>query len=154
VLKAYKEQPTIEKHFQQFKTAYQIAPIFLKKPELIEAFFTLYFLAMLLLSLIESELYQAMKLNNMEELPLYPERRQSKKPTTEQIFRLFRDTRYDVLINSQNDKEVFAPDFSDLQCQVLDLLKVSVQSFVNEKIPDFSEIKAAMKFDEPVLDCE
>ncbi|MGF6919743.1 hypothetical protein [Paraburkholderia sp. 40] len=42
----------------------------------IEAFFTLYFLALLVQALIERELRLAMKRANIDELPLYPEQRQ------------------------------------------------------------------------------
>ncbi|MGH9955525.1 MAG: hypothetical protein ACREBC_00155, partial [Pyrinomonadaceae bacterium] len=40
-------------------------------------------------ALIERELRQAMKRQSIEELPIYPEQRQCRRPTTEQILRLF-----------------------------------------------------------------
>ena len=46
VLEAHKGQPTIEKRFEQIKTVHEIAPVFLKNSMHIEAFFTLYFLAL------------------------------------------------------------------------------------------------------------
>ena len=61
VLEAHKGQPTIEKRFEQIKTVHQIAPVFLKNTMRIEAFFTLYFLALLVQALIERELRLAMK---------------------------------------------------------------------------------------------
>ena len=89
VLQAHKGQPTIEKRFEQIKTVHEIAPVYLKNEGRIEALFTLYFLALLVQALIEREIRQAMKRNAIEQLPLYPEQRQCKRPATEQILRLF-----------------------------------------------------------------
>src|SRR6202048_4773821 len=91
---AIKGQPVIEKRLQQIKTIHEIAPVFLKNPFRIEAFFTLYFLALLVQALIERELRVAMKRVAMKrerirELPIYPEQRLCKRPTTEQVLRLF-----------------------------------------------------------------
>ena len=52
VLEAHKRQPGIEKRFQQIKTVHEIAPVFLKNEGRIEALFFLYFVALLLQSLI------------------------------------------------------------------------------------------------------
>ncbi|MGT2455355.1 hypothetical protein ACU4GI_19755 [Cupriavidus basilensis] len=79
----------IEKRFEQVKTVHEIAPVFLKDEGRIEALFTLYFLALLVQALIERELRLAMKREHIDELPLYPEQRQCRRPTTEQILRLF-----------------------------------------------------------------
>ncbi|MBK7250992.1 MAG: hypothetical protein IPI06_08975 [Gammaproteobacteria bacterium] len=43
VLEAHKAQPRLEKRFEQLKTVHEIAPVFLKNPARIEAFFTIYF---------------------------------------------------------------------------------------------------------------
>jgi transposase len=90
VLEAHKGQPTIEKRFEQVKTVHEIAPVHLHNEGRIEALFTLYFLLGLLVqALIERELRQAMTRDNLEKLPLYPEQRQCRRPTTEQILPLF-----------------------------------------------------------------
>ena len=89
VLQAHKGQPTIEKRFEQVKTVHEIAPVFLKNEGRIEALFTLYFLALLVQALIERELRLAMQREKLAQLPLYPEQRRCKHPTTEQILRLF-----------------------------------------------------------------
>jgi transposase len=72
VLEAYKGQPKIEKRFEQLKTVHEIAPVLLKNEARIEAFFTLYFLALMVQALIERELRQAMKRQSIEKLPIYP----------------------------------------------------------------------------------
>ena len=86
---AHKGQPTIEKRFEQLKTVHEIAPVFLKNPGRIEAFFTMYFFALLVQALIERELRGAMKRQQLKSLPIYPEERRCARPTTEQILRLF-----------------------------------------------------------------
>jgi transposase len=63
--------------------------VFLKDEGRIEALFTLYFLALLVQALIERELRLAMKREHIDELPLCPEQRQCRRPTTEQNLRLF-----------------------------------------------------------------
>ena len=53
VLMAHKGQPTIEKRFEQTKSVHEIAPVFLKMPERVEALFTLYFVALVVQALME-----------------------------------------------------------------------------------------------------
>ena len=124
VLTAHKGQPCIEKRFEQLKTVHEIAPVFLKNEARIEALFTLYFLALMLQALIERELRQAMKTAQIEQLPLYPEARACRRPTTEHILRLFSlAERVTVLANNKAIR-VFPPELTELQQQVLNLLGV------------------------------
>jgi transposase len=129
VLEAHKGQPTIEKRFEQIKTVHEIAPVFLKNPHRIEALFTLYFLALLVQALIERELRLAMKRERLKELPLYPEQRSCKRPTTEQILRLFSLAERHTLMRGERIAQVFPAELTDLQCQVLDLLGVPEDAF-------------------------
>jgi transposase len=124
VLAAHKGQPRIEKRFEQLKSVHEIAPVFLKNEARIEALFTLYFLALLVQSLIERELRQAMQAAHIEQLPLYPEARACRRPTTEHILRLFSlAERVSVLVNGEVVR-VFPPELTELQRQVLQLLGV------------------------------
>jgi transposase len=129
VLEAHKGQPMIEKRFEQVKTVHEIAPVFLKDEGRIEALFTLYFLALLVQALIERELRLAMKREHIDELPLYPEQRQCRRPTTEQILRLFSLAERHKLIEGARTVQVFDVPLTDLQRQVLTLLGLSEQSF-------------------------
>ena len=56
VLVAYKKQPKVEKRFSQFKTDYEVAPVYLKNVARIEALLCVYFLALVTQALIEREL--------------------------------------------------------------------------------------------------
>jgi len=129
VLQAHKGQPTIEKRFEQVKTVHEIAPVFLKNEGRIEALFTLYFLALLVQALIERELRLAMRREKLEQLPLYPEQRRCKHPTTEQILRLFSLAEHHTLRCDGRTLQVFHPELTDLQRQVLSLLGLSPQAF-------------------------
>lgn len=129
MLEAHKGQPAIEKRFEQIKTVHEIAPVFLKNPQRIEALFTLYFLALLIQALIERELRQAMQRERLKELPIYPEQRACKRPTTEQILRLFSLAERHTLLRSGRIAQVFPPELTDLQRQVLALLGVPEDAF-------------------------
>jgi transposase len=130
VLEAHKGQPTIEKRFEQIKTVHEIAPVFLKNSMRIEAFFTLYFLALLVQALIERELRLAMKRERIKELPIYPEQRLCKRPTTEQILRLFSLAERHTLLRDDTTVQSFPAQLTDLQRQTLELLGVPERAFL------------------------
>lgn len=125
ILEAHKRQPCIEKRFEQTKTVLEIAPVLLKNEGRIEGLFFLYFIALLLDGLIEREIRLSMQHEKITDLPLYPEERANAHPTTEQIFRLFSlIERHRLLDETGREIQVFDPTLSDLQKEVLRLLKV------------------------------
>lgn len=129
VLTAHKAQPHIEKRFEQLKSVHEIAPVFLKNEARIEALFTLYFLALMVQALIERELRRAMKTTGIDQLPLYPEARACRRPTTEHILRLFSlAERVSVLARGEVVR-VFPPELTELQIQVLQLLGVPLTAY-------------------------
>ncbi len=97
----------------------------LKNEARIEAFSTLYFLALMVQALIERELRQAMKHQTIEQLPIYPEQRQCRHPTTEQILRLFSLAERHTLLRGGHTVQVFD---TDLQRKVLTLLGVPLHA--------------------------
>ena len=129
VLEAHKGQPRLERRFEQLKTVHEIAPVFLKNPARIEAFFTVYFLALLIQALIERELRQTMKREQLKALPLYPEERRCAHPTTEQVLRLFSHAERHVLSRAGRLVQSFDAEFTPLQHQVLELLGVPASGF-------------------------
>lgn len=129
VLEAHKGQPSIEKRFAQTKSVLEIAPVLLKNEDRIEAFFLLYFLALLVQALIERELRLAMKREGIEELPIYPEERVTSRPTTEQVLRLFSLAQRHVLMASGIPIKTFNGELSNLQEQVLGLLGVPLGAY-------------------------
>jgi transposase len=132
VLTAHKGQPRIEKRFEQLKTVHEIAPVFLKNEARIEALFTLYFLALLVQALIERELRQAMHAAQIEQLPLYPEARACRRPTTEHILRLFSLAERVTVLSGTDVLRVFPPELTELQRQLLGLLGVPASAYVDK----------------------
>ena len=130
VLEAHKRQPGIEKRFEQLKSVLEIAPVFLKSEARIEAFFFLYFLALLLQALAERQLRQGMQRAGIEELPLYPEERNCRRPTFLQILRLFSLAERHVLRKNETLVQVFPPSLTELQRQVLRLLGVPAERYL------------------------
>jgi hypothetical protein len=63
------------------------------------------------------------------ELPLYPEERRCKRPTTEQVLRLFSHAERHVLLHHARPIQVFHPELTDLQKRVLALLGVPLRAF-------------------------
>lgn len=129
VLEAHKGQPTLEKRFQQTKTVHELAPVLLKNPGRIEALFTFYFLGLLVQALIERELRTAMRRARITELRLYPEERRCKRPTTEQVLRLFSHTERHVLLRDSRLVQVFHRELTDLLKQILTLLGVPLRLY-------------------------
>lgn len=126
---AHRRQPAIEKRFEQLKSVFAIAPVFLKNAARIEALFSVYFLALLVQALLERELRHGMRDADIQTLPLYPEDRSCTRPTAEQIFRLFSLTARTVLLQEGVPVHVIASELTDLQRQILRLMKIPVAAF-------------------------
>jgi hypothetical protein len=86
--------------------------------------FTLYFLALLLQALIERELRQAMQRERIAQLPIYPEQRSCKRPTTAQVLRLFSLAECHTLTRGSRRVQVFQAELTPIQRQVIELLGV------------------------------
>ncbi len=89
VLQAYKYQPRIEKRFSQFKSIHNAAPLLFKKVHRVEANLFLFFIALVIQSLIEREVRNRMDDEGQTSLAIYPEDRDSTRPTTSKIFDRF-----------------------------------------------------------------
>ena len=129
VLEKYKFQPYIEKRHQQFKSVFEAAPVFLKLPHRIEALMFVYFIVLTLNALIERELRLAMTKEGIGSLPLYPENRRCKYPTTTRIIDLFSNLRRHILFDGGKEIKCFYDPISELQEQVLDLFNVSKDNY-------------------------
>jgi len=125
LLLAYKEQPMIEKRFAQLKTDFVVAPVFLKEVSRIQALLFVYFLVLLVESLLERELRRAMENEGMESLPLYPEGRACRRPTARKLIDLFEDVQRHTLTSSTGPPVVFTTELTRLQRTVLRLLGMS-----------------------------
>jgi transposase len=124
LLLAYEQQPMIEKRFAQLKTDFVVAPVYLKEVSRIQALLCVYFLALLVESLLERELRQAMESQGIESQPLYPEGRASRAPTARKVIDLFEDMQRHELSAGRRPTVVFTTKLSRLQRRILQLLKM------------------------------
>jgi len=132
VLRAYKRQPIIEKRFSQLKTDFCVAPIYLKNVERIEGLLTVYFFVLMVQTLLERELRRAMKMEEIESLPFYPEQRECRRPTTRRLLDIFEPIqRHTYVRNLDRDEEpiVLVTELTELQEQVLKLLKIDASTY-------------------------
>lgn len=129
ILEAYKFQPKLEKRHEQLKSVQNLAPIWLKKVTRIEAILFLYFVALLVYALIEREVRAEMARKKIELLPLYPEERECRAPSTERILDVFAPLQRHRLISNSRKVEVFNPELTDLHRQILGLLGIHVSAF-------------------------
>jgi transposase len=124
LLLAYKQQPMIEKRFGQLKTDFVVAPVFLKEVSRIQALLCVYFLALLVESLLERELRRAMEREGIASVPLYPEGRACRRPTARKVIDLFEDVQRHELSAGRRPAVVFTTKLSRLQRRILRLLKM------------------------------
>lgn len=129
VLEVYKRQAPLEKRHEQLKQVLEIMPVNLKSPSRIEAFVFVHFLAMLIHGLLERELRQAMKARGIQSLPIYPEARECQRPTAEKVLEQFEGLRRHRLMLLTQPVRVFWDPLTDLQRQILELLKVSATNY-------------------------
>lgn len=124
VLQAYKFQPQLEKRHEQLKSVQDLAPVWLKKVSRIEALLFLYFAALLVHALLEREVRQGMVREKLDRLPLYPEERECKAPSTERILDVFAPLLRHRLHKGGQLVQVFEPELTDLHKQILDLMRL------------------------------
>lgn len=126
VLKAYKYQPKLERRHALMKSGLQVAPVFLKKNDRIEALMFVYFLAQLTCALVERQLRTAMREQGLKQIKILPEDRPSAAPTAEQIIRVFSARARHLLLSKRGEHmQTFSDPLTPIQSQVLDLLSIS-----------------------------
>ncbi len=111
------------------KTDFAVAPIYLKSVTRIQALLAVYFFVLIVQTLLERELRQAMEREKIESLPLYPEGRACRRPTTRKILDLFDGVQRHELGLPGCEPEVMLTQLSPLQKQILKLLGVSATSY-------------------------
>ena len=131
LLAAYRYQPNLEKRHHQLKSVLSAAPVELKSASRIEGLACCEFIALLTQCLIERELRAAMTRDHVTELALYHEGRTSKAPTAARVFDLFAEAARHHLTSQGQTVQVFEPDLSDLQRQVLALLAVPQSAYLS-----------------------
>jgi transposase len=128
-LSAYKYQPYLERRFSCMKSDYEIAPVFLKRNDRIEALMFACYVADLVAAIIQRQLRNAMKANDIKQLQILPEERPSETPTWEQVQRLFANhAKYQLSRDNQLVKTFWDP-LTKHQQQVLTLLEIPLSEY-------------------------
>jgi transposase len=129
ILEGYKFQPKLEKRHEQLKSVQGLAPVWLKNVSRIEALLFLYFVALLVHALLEREVRTGMAREKLDRLPLYPEERECKVPSTERILDVFAPLQRHRLRRRGRLVQVFEPELADLHRQILGLMRLPTSIF-------------------------
>ncbi len=125
MLAAYKRQPVIEKRFSQLKTDFAVAPVYLKEVRRIQGLLCMYFFALMVEALVERELRTAMQRHGLDSLPMYPENRPCRRPTTRRLIDLFAAVQRHEYLGRGGLPQVMVTELTPLQRRLLRLLGVS-----------------------------
>jgi len=129
VLDAYKKQPLVEKRFEQLKTDFEVAPVYLKEVRRIQALLCVYFFVLLVEALLEREMRRAMHRDGIESLPMYPEGRPCRRPTARRLIDLFGNVQRHTLTANKHPDTVFVTDLSSLQRKILKLFRLPATTY-------------------------
>ncbi|MFZ2446685.1 MAG: IS1634 family transposase [Syntrophobacteraceae bacterium] len=131
VLRKYKEQPYLEKRMYTTKSILEVAPVFLKLPRRIEAITFLYFVALMIISLMERNIRRNMKKQAVEKLPILPQGMNSKKPTWNNLNYFFRNTHLSLISEDKIIVQSIIKGLTQLHYEVLELLNVPSSVYTN-----------------------
>ena len=129
VLRTYKNQPYLEKRFNTHKSVLEVAPVFLKTPQRIEAMMFLYFIALMLVSLIERRIRLEMHAQKIDSLPMRPAGMHTKKPTWRTIVDSFHGVHLATIEQSGKIIHTALKGLSALRRRILALLKVPITTY-------------------------
>src|SRR6266545_427489 len=130
LLAAYRYQPNLEKRHHQLKSVQHAAPVLMKNPERIEALFCCQYIALLCCCLIERDLRHAMRREQIDDLPLYPEHRACAQPTAARALELFAAlARHHLTNHDDQHVQTFPPQLTALQQQLLRMLGLPANAY-------------------------
>ena len=133
VLKAYKNQPYLEKRMCTAKSILNIAPIFLKKPDRIEAMTFLYFIALMIVSLMERNIRKNMAEEKVVKLPILPNGMNTKTPTWNNLNYFFENVHLSLVEKNGRTIQTILKGVTKLHETVLRLLGVSTAAYTTIK---------------------
>jgi transposase len=129
VLLAYKRQPFLERRFENLKTDFKVAPVFLKSVARVQALLCIYFLALLVEALLEREVRRRMAATQVPSLPLYPERRPAKAPSARRILDAFENVQRHELSARGRPITTLRTELNARQRKILRLLQMDPRSY-------------------------
>jgi len=102
----------------------------MKNPERIEALFCCQYIALLCCCLIERDLRHAMRREQIDDLPLYPEHRACAQPTAARALELFAAlARHHLTNHDDQHVQTFPPQLTALQQQLLRMLGLPANAY-------------------------
>jgi len=129
-LEKYKYQPYSEKRHQQLKSVFGVRPVWLKNAKRVESLLWLYHMVELVQALLEREVRRQMQQAEIKSLPLWPEKRQCAKPTSELVLNaLHRHRRHRLLDQQGGEVYRFHDPVSDGAQTVLKLLGIDRHAY-------------------------
>ncbi len=123
VLQMYRYQPHLERRFENLKSEYAVAPVYLKTPTRVVGLLHVYFLALMVAALLEREIRRRMAGEGIEALPIYPEERECRAPSCPRILEVFQQVSWYKHVRP-TDVTTFPVSLTDTQREVLRLLGV------------------------------
>ena len=129
ILSSYKFQPHVEKRHEQLKSVYGVAPVMLKNVDRIEGFLFVYFLALLVESLIEREIRMGMAKEERKSIRIYPEFRSCESPTTDRVLGDFSMVQMNWIEIDGKVVKKFLPKLTQRQEDLLRLAGVPSDSY-------------------------
>jgi transposase len=129
VLQAYKRQPFLEKRFSQFKTDFAVAPVYLKNVSRIQGLLAAYFFALLLQTLLERELREAMAREGVATLRLYPEDRPCARPTTHRLIEVFSSIQRHEVRLGEGEPQLMVTKLTKTQHSIIRLLGLNPRTY-------------------------
>jgi len=131
VLRMYKRQSYLEKRMYTKKSILDVAPVFLKDEKRIEAVMFLYFVALMIVSLIERNIRMNMEKETIEKLPILPQGMNTKKPTWNNIRYFFRNIHLALIFKDNIPIRASVQGLSDLHKKVCELIEVPCSAYQN-----------------------
>src|SRR3954454_2200227 len=129
-LAKYKYQPYAEKRHEQLKSVFAVRPVWLKNAKRVESLLWLYHLVELVQALVEREVRKQMEGAGLTSLPLYPEKRPSREPTSELVLNALQGLRRHRLLDEQGEESYrFHDPVSEVARTVLDLLRIDRSAY-------------------------
>ena len=110
-----------------------MAPVFLKDEKRIEAVMLLYFIALMIVSLIERNIRMNMEKKKVKKLPILPQGMNTNKPTWNNIRYYFRNIHLALILKDKIPIQATVQGLSDLHEKVCRLVEVPFSAYQNLK---------------------
>ncbi|EFK08099.1 conserved hypothetical protein [delta proteobacterium NaphS2] len=115
------------------KSILKIAPVFLKKPKRIEAITFLYFIALMIVSLMERNIRKNMADEEVEKLPILPSRMNTKTPTWNNLSYFFESVHLSLVEKNGRIMQTIVKGVTKVHETVLRLLEVPLSVYTSLK---------------------